>query len=117
MMSFHVTDVSTAPTQVTEVQLYRPHKESLPVVKPGDAILLQRFQVKALSKKGFGLRSHGDSAWAVFDVDQGPPQIKGPPLEDWEQYSEYMRLLRTWHQSLDGVAKGKLEKANKKLED
>ena len=117
MMSFHVTDVSAAPTQVTEVQLYRPHKESLPVVKPGDAILLQRFQVKALSKKGFGLRSHGDSAWAVFDVDQGPPQIKGPPLEDWEQYSEYMRLLKTWYRSLDGVARGKLEKANKKLED
>lgn len=117
MMTFNVTDPSMTLTQVTEVQLYRPHKESLPIVAPGDAILLQKFQVKGLSKKGFGLRSHGDSAWAVFDEDEGPPQIKGPPVEDWEQYSEYMGLLREWYRSLDSTSKGKIERANKKLEE
>ncbi|KAK3359704.1 hypothetical protein B0T25DRAFT_106930 [Lasiosphaeria hispida] len=117
MLSFHVTDPSVAPTQVVEVQLHRPHKESLPIVNPGDAILLQRFQVKALSKKGFGLRSHSDSAWAVFDTDEGPPQIKGPPIEDYAVYGDYMDVLRAWFRSLDGGAKGKLARANKKFEE
>ena len=117
VMSFTVTDPSMAPTHVVEVQLYRPHKESLPVVQPGDAILLQKFQVKALSNRGFGLRSHTESAWAVFDVDDGPPQVKGPPVEDYDQYGDHMMTLRAWYASLDEAAKGKLEKANKKLEE
>lgn len=117
VMSFTVTDPSMAPTHVVEVQLYRPHKESLPVVQPGDAILLQKFQVKALSNKGFGLRSHTESAWAVFDVDDGPPQIKGPPIEDYDQYGDHMMTLRAWYASLDEAALGKLEKANKKFEE
>lgn len=117
VMSFTVTDPSMAPTHVVEVQLYRPHKESLPVVQPGDAILLQKFQVKALSNKGFGLRSHTESAWAVFDVDDGPPQIKGPPIEDYDQYGDHMMTLRAWYASLDEVALGKLEKASKKFEE
>ncbi|KAK0727232.1 hypothetical protein B0T26DRAFT_693626 [Lasiosphaeria miniovina] len=117
MMSFHITDQSIGPTQVAEVQLYRPHKESLPVVKPGDAILLQRFQVKSISNKGVGLRTASESAWAVFDSDGGAPQIKGPPVEDAANYSDHMTLLRAWYRSLDSVAKGKLDKANKKFED
>lgn len=117
VMSFTVTDPSMAPTHVVEVQLYRPHKESLPVVQPGDAILLQKFQVKALSNKGFGLRSHTESAWAVFDVDDGPPQIKGPPIEDYDQYGDHMMTLRAWYASLDEAALGKLEKASKKFEE
>ncbi|KAK1829661.1 hypothetical protein QBC39DRAFT_356146 [Podospora conica] len=116
-MSFNVTDPSMAPTHVVEVQLYRAHKETLPVVQPGDAILLQKFQVKALSNKGFGLRSHTESAWAVFDCDDGPPQIKGPPIEDYDQYGDHMMTLRAWYASMDEAARGKLEKANKKFEE
>ncbi|KAK4189604.1 hypothetical protein QBC35DRAFT_430143 [Podospora australis] len=115
--SFHITDPSVAPTTVVEVQLYRPHKESLPVVKVGDAILLQRFQVKSISKKGFGLRSQGESAWAVFDTDDGAPQIKGAPVEDWENHKGYMTTLRAWWRSLDASARSKIEKADKKLQD
>jgi hypothetical protein len=120
-MSFHVTDPSTAPSHVVEVQLYRPHKDSLPVVKPGDAILLQKFQVKALSKKGFGLRTGVESAWAVWDDgadgDGGAPQIKGPPVEGWETYVSYVKTLREWFGLLvaDEAAKAKLEKADRKL--
>ncbi|KAK3308056.1 uncharacterized protein B0T15DRAFT_523395 [Chaetomium strumarium] len=120
-MSFHVTDPSTAPSQVVEVQLYRPHKDSLPVVKPGDAILLQKFQIKALSKKGFGLRTGVESAWAVWDDgaddDGGAPQIKGPPVEGWETYVPYVKTLREWFGLLvaDEAATAKLEKADRKL--
>lgn len=138
-MSFHVTDPSAAPATVVEVQLYRPHKESLPVVKPGDAVLLQRFQVKALSKKGFGLRTQGESAWAVFEEHggggddddddddgdgsaegkkgHGAPQIRGPPVEDYEAYAGYAALLKRWFRALmaDAAVRAKLEKADRKL--
>ncbi|KAK4241448.1 hypothetical protein C8A03DRAFT_12316 [Achaetomium macrosporum] len=118
-MSFHVTDPSTAPSQVVEVQLYRPHKDSLPAVKPGDVILLQKFQVKALSKKGFGLRTGVESAWAVWNGGDGPPQVKGPPVEDWEGYVAYVKTLREWFGLLvaDEAARAKLEKADRKLEE
>lgn len=126
-MSFHVTDPSTAPSAVVEVQLYRPHKDSLPVVKPGDVILLQRFQVKALSKKGFGLRTGMDSAWAVWDggldgeggSSQTSPQIRGPPVEDWEGYVSYVGMMKDWFGLVmaDGAARGKLEKADRKLDE
>ncbi|GAB1315026.1 hypothetical protein MFIFM68171_05236 [Madurella fahalii] len=142
-MSFHVTDPSAAPAGVVEVQLYRPHKDSLPVVKPGDAVLLQRFQVKSLSKKGWGLRTQGESAWAVFEENDGVgagagagatgsggngegkdgsgsgsvPQIKGPPVEDYEGYVEYVGLLKRWFRGLmsDAAARERLERADRKL--
>ena len=127
MMSFNVTDPSIAPLHVVEVQLYRPHKESLPLVKPGDAILLQGFQVKSLSKKGFGLRTGSDSAWAVYEelssgigedgAEELPPQIKGPPVEDYADYSPYMTTLKAWYRSLENPARNKLDKAVQKFEE
>jgi hypothetical protein len=128
-MSFHATDPSAAPSAVVEVQLYRPHKDSLPRVRPGDVVLLQRFQVKALSKKGFGLRTGLESAWAVWEAADGEdgekgsqtaaPQIRGPPVEDWEGCVGYVGLLRRWFGLVmaDAAARGKLEKADRKLEE
>ncbi|KAK4217120.1 hypothetical protein QBC37DRAFT_62285 [Rhypophila decipiens] len=131
MMAFDITDPTIAPLHVVEVQLYRPHKESLPIVKIGDAILLRQFQIKSISKKGFGLRSAAESAWAVYeevlasdgsplpdtDGEEMPPQIKGPPVEDYEEYSGYMTTLKAWYRSLDDTAHGKLERAVKKFEE
>ncbi|KAK4460872.1 hypothetical protein QBC42DRAFT_271532 [Cladorrhinum samala] len=114
-MTFHVTDPSIAPKDVVEVQLYRPHKDHLPNVKVGDAILLQRPQVKALSKKGHGLRSGVETAWAVYDEDEGPPQIKGLPVEDWEEYREYMTELRQWWKAMDEGTNKKLQEKGKKM--
>ncbi|AEO63427.1 uncharacterized protein THITE_2108666 [Thermothielavioides terrestris NRRL 8126] len=126
-MAFRVTDPSVAPAQVVEVQLYRPHKDSLPVVKPGDVVLLQRFQVKALTRKGFGLRTDAESAWAVWDsppdADGGgqaaAPQIRGPPVEDWQGCVEYVRMLKEWFALLvgDAATRGKLERADRKMEE
>ncbi|KAK3296902.1 uncharacterized protein B0H64DRAFT_423265 [Chaetomium fimeti] len=142
-MSFRVTDPSAAPSAVVEVHLYRPHKDSLPVVRPGDVVLLQRFQVKALSKRGWGLRTGMDSAWAVWEGGGGgghgggdgrgegegdgvgdsgasptpAPQIKGPPVEDWEAYVGYVGKLREWFALVvgDAAARGKLERADRKM--
>jgi hypothetical protein len=126
-MSFRVTDPSVAPAKVVEVQLYRPHKDSLPVVAPGDVVLLQRFQVRAMSGKGWGLRTGGESAWAVWEGDAGggdggqvtvvAPQIRGPPVEDWEGYVGYVGTLREWFGLVmgDAASKGKLERADRKF--
>ncbi|KAL2177981.1 uncharacterized protein P884DRAFT_242113 [Thermothelomyces heterothallicus CBS 202.75] len=130
VMSFHVTDPSAAPSTVVEVQLYRPHKDSLPIVGPGDVVLLSKFLVKALSKKGWGLRTGSESAWAVWEHarrqqqqqqqqhgEEDCPQIRGPPVEDWKGYVGYVRTLKEWWVLMmaDEAAKGKLEKADQKL--
>ncbi|KAL2142072.1 hypothetical protein VTI28DRAFT_1585 [Corynascus sepedonium] len=132
VMSFHVTDPSAAPNTVVEVQMYRPHKDSLPIVGPGDIVLLSRFLVKAVSKKGWGLRTGMESAWAVWEgvgheqqqqqQHQQPdeeicPQIRGPPVEDWQGYVGYVKTLREWWALVmaDEAARGKLERADRKL--
>ncbi|KAJ1329462.1 DNA binding [Microdochium nivale] len=117
-MSFTITDQSIGPNSVMEVQFYRPHKEALPVVKPGDVILLRRFKVISLTNKGFGLRTQPDgSSWAVFDREGEPASIKGPPVEYGAKESLYVDFLREWHGLLDEKAQGRLERANKRIID
>ncbi len=128
-MSFHATDPSAAPGTVIEVQMYHPHKDVLPVVAPGDVVLLQKFQVMALSGKGFGLRTGAESAWAVWEGEgksggdggggsgAGAPQIRGRPVEDWDKYVGYVDTVREWFGLVmgDGAAREKLERADRKL--
>ncbi|KAK4148090.1 uncharacterized protein C8A04DRAFT_23883 [Dichotomopilus funicola] len=133
-MSFRATDPSAAPGAVIEVQMYRPHKDSLPVVAPGDVVLLQRFQVKAMTKKEWGLRTGMESAWAVWEggghhsldkpdeagaTSQGAaaPQIRGPPVEDWERYVGYVATMKEWFALVvgDETSRKKLEKADQKM--
>lgn len=117
-MSFSITDHSIGPNSVMEVQFYRPHKESLPAVKPGDIVLLRRFKVLSLTNKGFGLRTQPDgSSWAVFDRESEPAQIKGPPVEYDANESVYVDYLREWHGLLDEKARARLERANKRIID
>ncbi len=117
MMSFTVTDQSTAPSAVVEVQLYRPHKDALPVVRRGDVVLLRRFRVVALPGKGFGLQTGEVSSWAVWDTDDvgAPPQIRGPPIEAIEREARHAAYLRAWFGLLDAAAAAKLERANQKI--
>ncbi|KAH7632981.1 hypothetical protein B0T09DRAFT_332593 [Sordaria sp. MPI-SDFR-AT-0083] len=141
MMSFNITDPSTAPNHVVEVQMYKGYKEQLPIVTPGDAILLKQVEIRSISgagKGGFGLRTGDNSAWAVFeatpdeakadedekDRESGdaaamrPPQIKGLPVNNWKEFAGYTVMLKKWYRLLlkDETAKGKLEKAVKKFE-
>ncbi|KAI2473863.1 hypothetical protein F4781DRAFT_379170, partial [Annulohypoxylon bovei var. microspora] len=117
MMSFTITDYSIGPYSVVEVQLYRPHKETLPIVKAGDVVLLRNFTVVSIQGKGFGLRTNDESSWAVFDQEGQPAQIKGPPVEYSENETVYVAHLRAWFNLLDSKAKMKLERANKKIID
>ncbi|TLS28962.1 hypothetical protein PpBr36_01617 [Pyricularia pennisetigena] len=126
-MSFNVTDASIS-SRVYEVQLYRLHKESLPIVKPGDRVLLRDFNIVALTDRGWGLRSVEKSSYAVFDdADDahdgedaaepagGMPQIRGPPVELTAADHEVAKLLKEWWSSLDDGARDRLDKQNKKL--
>ncbi|KAI0413475.1 hypothetical protein F5X98DRAFT_351980 [Xylaria grammica] len=115
MMSFTISDYSIGPYKVDEVLIYRTHRDTLPVIKYGDVVLLRNFTVVSLANKGFGLRSNEESSWAVFDYEGEPPQINGPPVEYNDRETLYVDYLREWFRLLDGKARGKLEMANQKL--
>lgn len=111
--SFTISDPSTASQGVIEVSLFRAHKDYLPVVKPGDSILLRRFTVTSLPGRGFGLRTEEESSWAVFntDGDDATPQVRGPPVELSEKEKSYLVDLRAWYAALDEGAKEALAAA------
>ncbi|KAI1272791.1 hypothetical protein F5Y07DRAFT_378817 [Xylaria sp. FL0933] len=115
MMSFTIADYSIGPYAVAEVLIYRPHKDSLPVIRYGDIVLLRNFTVVSLANKGFGLKSNDGSSWAVFDFEGEPPQIKGPPVEYGVKEILYVSYLREWFELLDDKARQKLELANQKI--
>ncbi|POS80291.1 hypothetical protein DHEL01_v201307 [Diaporthe helianthi] len=108
--SFTISDPSIAPQGVIEVSLFRAHKDYLPVVEPGDSILLRRFTVISLPGRGFGLRTEEESSWAVFNTDgeDAAPQVRGPPVELSDTETSYVVDLRAWYAALDEGAKGKL---------
>lgn len=114
MLAFNVADHSVAPTQTVPVQIFRPHKAALPIVHPGDAILLRHFSIQSMTGRGFGLRANDGSSWAVFERDRedGLPQIRGPPVELMEEETSYAALLKQWYAGLDAKTLAKLEKAN-----
>lgn len=131
MMTFAVTDPSMSTTggpggvaQVAEVQIYRPHRETLPIVKMGDVVLLRGFGVKALSRRGWGLRSGEGSCWAAWDDGNGKggsqgerdaPQIRGPPVEGWRECLGCVGVLKAWFGGLEDGVRGRIERAGKKL--
>ncbi|SPO00975.1 uncharacterized protein DNG_03723 [Cephalotrichum gorgonifer] len=118
LLSFMMTDQTTAPNHVVVVQVFRPHIESLPVVKEGDVVLLRQFVVTALQGRDFGLRSCETSSWAVWERgrDDGLPQIKGPPAEVSGEEDAQAGLLLKWYAGLDGRTREKLGRANSKME-
>ncbi|KAI0106392.1 hypothetical protein GGR51DRAFT_167920 [Nemania sp. FL0031] len=115
MMSFTVSDYTIGPYAVVEALFYRPHKDTLPIVKYGDIVLLRNFTVVSLPDKGFGLRSNDGSSWAVFDYEGEPAQVRGPPVEYNEREVLYVSYLRDWFKLLSAKARSKLERANREL--
>ncbi|OBR11796.1 hypothetical protein CH63R_04092 [Colletotrichum higginsianum IMI 349063] len=114
MLAFNVTDHSIAPSQTILVQIFRPHKTALPVVHPGDAILLRNFSVMTLTSRGFGLRANDGSSWAVFEhkSQDDLPQIRGPPVELTDGETSHAALLKQWYNGLDAKSLARLDKAN-----
>ncbi|KAI0865130.1 hypothetical protein F4860DRAFT_510294 [Xylaria cubensis] len=115
MLSFTISDYSIGPHHVAEAFIYRPHQESLPVVKYGDVVLFRNFTVVSLAGKGYGLRSNDGSSWAVFDYEDEPAQIRGPPVEYIQREIAYVNYLREWFNLLDAKARARLERATQDL--
>jgi hypothetical protein len=118
LLAFNMTDQTTAPNNVIAVQVFRPHIESLPVVREGDVILLRQFAVTAMRGRDFGLRSCDTSSWAVFEKDRedGLPQIKGPPVEVTKGEDAQAALLLRWYAALGPKARDKLGLANQRMD-
>ena len=104
---FNVTDPSIAPS-VTEIQIFRPHEEALPIVRPGDGVLLRNFQVKPERNRGFTLRSENNSSWLIFKRD-GMEETPGPPVELGNEEREHMGQLQRWFNDLNVTWKEKPE--------
>ena len=117
LLPLTITDQTTAPNNVVAVQVFRPHIESLPVVREGDAILLRQFTVTALRGRGFGLRSCETSSWAVWERNREDdlPQIKGPPMEVSREEGAQAGLLVKWYAGLDDKSMEKLGRANARI--
>lgn len=116
MMTLNVTDPSLTPSGVVEVQFFRAHKESLPIVRSGDAVLLRAFTVLPLAGKALGLRTHDSSSWAIFDREDGIPQIRGPPVEVSDAEAGYVALLKEWFAGLGEAERAEIEKASAEFE-
>ncbi|KAI0552247.1 hypothetical protein F4679DRAFT_104187 [Xylaria curta] len=115
MMSFTISDYSIGPHHVAEAFIHRPHKDSLPVIKYGDVVLFRNFTVVSLAGKGYGLRSNAGSSWAVFDYEDEPAQIRGPPVECIQKEIAYVNYIREWFNLLDVKARARLERATQGL--
>jgi hypothetical protein len=111
LTTFNITDVSIAPSAVTEIQVFRPYKDALPVVQAGDGVLLRNFQVISVKNKGFALRSDDASSWAVFK-DEEEPEIRGPPVEFAAGEKKHIGLLKKWYGDLDATMMAKLNRAS-----
>jgi hypothetical protein len=112
---FNITDQSIIPggsQPVAEVQVFRPYKDALPIVKVGDGILLRNFTVIAVKNRGFSLQSNDASSWAVFRGDEEEVEMRGPPVEFGEAEKNYIAMLRSWYIDLDSKAMEKINRAN-----
>lgn len=124
MLELLLVDPTSAPKGVHVAHIFRPHQQSLPVVREGDVVLLRGMSVVAVKDRGFGLRVGDASAWAVFDEqarnaprngDVPLPQIKGPPVEVMDAEVQYAMGLSRWWKLLDEATKGKIARAAQKM--
>ncbi|KIV92125.1 hypothetical protein PV10_06590 [Exophiala mesophila] len=94
-LNIHVVD-QTYSTPVL-VQIFRPVKNSLPSLNPGDAIILRSFKVQTV-RGNFSLLSTDTSAWAVSPKGSSQLIIAGPPIEHGLAEVSYASSLVEWWQ-------------------
>ncbi|KAI9853352.1 MAG: hypothetical protein M1824_001323 [Vezdaea acicularis] len=112
-VQFHITSPALSPPassasnvpKAIRVSVFRPYKKALPLVKPGDGVLLRNFVVKS-NNRDVSLLSGSASAYCVFG-DEGEV-VNGPPVEIGEEERAFVGILRRWWSSLDGDVKEKL---------
>ena len=110
-VTIHFADPSTTSTSdayTTAVSIFRPFKQALPLVQPGDALLLRDFNVQR-QKQRFTLLSTKSSAWVVFRTGE-EAQIRGPPVDFAAAERGFARGLGEWWGSLAVEVKERLTK-------
>lgn len=100
--SLSLSDPSTMHHPPTIAQIFRPKELALPIVNPGDAILLRNFKVQSFEKR-LGLLSTDCSAWAVFrkGVEM---EVRGPPVEFGPEERGFIKGLWKWWQSVGATS-------------
>lgn len=80
----------------TQVQVFRPAKDVLPVAHVGDVVLLRDFVVRSAKGKCF-LLSTASSSWCVWRFGKGSTvrvECLGPPVEIGKQEEQRAHALR-----------------------
>lgn len=100
--SLFLSDPSSMCYPPIIAQIFRPKELALPIVNPGDAILLRNFKVQSFEKR-LGLLSTNSSAWAVFRRGV-EVQIRGPPVEFGPEERGFIKGLWKWWESVGAVS-------------
>ncbi|KAF1967304.1 hypothetical protein BU23DRAFT_602984 [Bimuria novae-zelandiae CBS 107.79] len=117
----HVTDLSVYPGQTT-VQIFRAYADALPVVEPGDVVLLRGMSVRSLNRHPY-LVSAEESAWCVWRFGKvvwgrkkrawgelrAREEVRGPEVERGEgEWAEVERLRKWWVGTVREEVEGKV---------
>lgn len=105
-VTLHLTDSSfdTLSSTTITAQIFRPHRNALPLPKRGEVIILRNMRVHTRKHQPL-LSSTDSSAWAVFSVAVAKPGdgldghsvvVSGPPIEYGDIERERIRYLRQW---------------------
>lgn len=88
-------------SHTTEVHVFRPDKDVLPLAEKGDVVLLRSFVVKSRHRECY-LLSGDASAWLVWRFGRGGDgevvveESRGAPVEVGEEERVRVRELREW---------------------
>lgn len=101
-ITLQLTDPSMAGTTL-QAQIFRRRKSVMPIIEPGNAILLRDFKVRTYDHS-IMLVSVESSSWAVFDgsgtgtgKETGPAQMNGPPVEYGSEEEDHASELADWY--------------------
>ncbi|KAF2663795.1 hypothetical protein BT63DRAFT_112152 [Microthyrium microscopicum] len=104
--------------KTTLLQVFRPHKEDLPVASKGDVLLCRAFEVIGMKGGGAGMKTANGSAWVVFKgatkdktKEESPRKkrktahagegeetelMSGPPVEYGDEERAEAERLKEW---------------------
>lgn len=100
--SLFLSDPSCRSYPPTTAQIFRPRQLALPIVNPGDVILLRNFKVQSFENR-LGLLSTDSSAWAVFRKGV-EVQVRGPPVEFGPEERCFIKGLWKWWESVGSTS-------------
>jgi hypothetical protein len=91
------------------IRIFRPNKNALPTVSPGDVIILRSFNIVSQKHKPMGVSTE-NSAWAVWNnYGTSKAENVGPPLEYGEEEEEYVAGIGKWFENLDPKERDEME--------